>query len=67
MNWQGRAVLTDPDIFAVGDIYELLQKDMKGAAVMGRRRSGGQRKASQVATSVMLMDCARLQHWDAEL
>ena len=67
MNWQGRAVLTDPDIFAVGDIYDLLQKDMKGAAVMGRRRSGSQRKASHVATSVMLMDCARLQHWDAEL
>lgn len=67
MNWQGRAVLTDPDIFAVGDIYELLNKDMDGAAVMGRRRSEKQGKEPQIATSVMLMDCARLQHWDAEI
>ena len=67
MNWQGRAVLTDPDIFAVGDIYELFQRDMKNAAVMGRRRSAKQGKAAQVASSVMLMDCARLRHWDAEM
>jgi len=67
MNWQGRAVLTDPDIFAAGDIYELLNKDMDGAAVMGRRRSEKQGKEPQIATSVMLMDCARLQHWDAEI
>jgi hypothetical protein len=67
MNWQGRAVLTDPDIFAAGDIYELLNKDMGGAAVMGRRRSEKQGKGAQIATSVMLMDCARLQHWDAEI
>ncbi|MEM9254139.1 MAG: hypothetical protein AAGA91_01750 [Pseudomonadota bacterium] len=66
MQWQGRAVLTDPDIFAVGDIHELLTRDMAGAAVMGRRRSGKADKAKQVATSVMLMDCAKLRHWDAE-
>jgi hypothetical protein len=66
MGYQGRAVLTDPDIFAVGDIYELLQRDMHGTAVMGRHRSGKEGKASQVATSVMLMDCGQLQHWDAQ-
>jgi len=66
MGWQGRAVLTDPDIFAVGDICELLARDMQGAAVMGRRRSDKDDKAYQVATSVMLMDCAKLRHWDAE-
>ena len=66
MGWQGRAVLTDPDVFAVGDIYELLQRDMEGAAVMGRHRSSKDEKSMQVATSVMLMDCARLRHWDAE-
>lgn len=66
MNWQGRAVLTDPDVFAVGDICELLERDMEGAAVMGRRRSAKEEKSHQVATSVMLMDCARLEHWDAE-
>ena len=66
MNWQGRAVVTDPDVFAVGDVYELLQRDMQGAAVMGRHRSGKEGKAAQVATSVMLMDCARLRHWQPE-
>lgn len=66
MNWQGRAVVTDPDVFAVGDINELLDKDMGGAAVMGRHRSEKSRKSYQVATSVLLMDCARLQHWDVE-
>ncbi len=66
MNWQGRAVVTDPDVFAAGDINELLDRDMGGAAVMGRHRSGKDDKQYQVATSVMLMDCARLKHWDAE-
>jgi len=66
MNWQGRAVVIDPDVFAVGDIYELLDRDMAGAAVMGRHRSEKSEKEFQVATSVMLMDCARLKHWDAE-
>ena len=66
MNWQGRAVVTDPDVFAVGDICELLERDMGGAAVMGRHRSGKSEKGYQVATSVMLLDCARLKHWDVE-
>lgn len=66
MQWQGRAVLLDPDIFALGDINELLDRDMQGAAVMGRHRSNKPGKSARVATSVMLMDCARLQHWEAE-
>ena len=66
MNWEGRAVVTDPDVFAVGDVNELLERDMGGAAVMGRHRSGKSEKGYQVATSVMLMDCARLKHWDVE-
>lgn len=66
MNWQGRAVVTDPDVFAVGDVNELLSMDMGSAAVMGRHRSGKADKEYQVATSVMLMDCSKLRHWDAE-
>ncbi len=66
MNYQGRAVVIDPDVFAVGDINELLQRDMAGAAIMGRHRSGKPGKQSQVATSVMLLDCEQLTHWDAE-
>ncbi|MEZ5569136.1 MAG: hypothetical protein R3E54_12455 [Halioglobus sp.] len=66
MNFEGRAVVTDPDVFAVGDINELLERDMQGYAVMGRRRSAKEEKSRQVATSVMLLDCAKLRHWDAE-
>jgi hypothetical protein len=66
MNWQGRAVVTDPDVFAVGDVYELLNRDMGGSAVMGRHRSSKSEKGRQVATSVMLLDCEKLRHWDAE-
>ena len=66
MNFQGRAVVTDPDVFAVGDVYELLDSDMGGAAAMGRHRSAKAEKRDQVATSVMLLDCAKLKHWDAE-
>jgi hypothetical protein len=64
MGYQGRAVVVDPDVFAVGDVYELLSRDMEGKAVMGRRRSERDDKDFEVATSVMLMDCARLKHWD---
>jgi hypothetical protein len=66
MNYSGRAVVTDPDVFAVGDVYELLDRDMGTAAVMGRHRSAKAEKQQQVATSVMLLDCAKLKHWDAE-
>ena len=66
MGHAGRAVVIDPDIFAVGDINELLSRDMQGKAVMGRRRSDKEQKAWQIATSVMLMDCARLEHWQPE-
>jgi hypothetical protein len=66
MGHKGRAVVIDPDIFAVGDIDELLSRDMKDAAVMGRRRSSKAEKSWHIATSLMLMDCARLRHWQAE-
>ena len=62
----GRAVVVDPDVFAVGDIYELLTRDMDGKAVMGRRRSKKSEKSWQIATSVMLLDCARLRYWNPE-
>ncbi|MDY0882085.1 hypothetical protein ACFPL7_21070 [Dongia soli] len=63
MGYQGRAAVIDPDIFAVGDIWELLSRDMQGKAVLCRAR--GTRKAH--ATSVMLLDCAKLKHWHVEI
>lgn len=66
MGHEGRAVVVDPDVFAVGDVYELLTRDMEGSAVMGRKRSHKEEKSWQIATSVMLLDCAKLKHWEPE-
>lgn len=59
MGYEGRAVVVDPDVFAVGDIYELLSRDMQGKAILCRKRGG----AKGFASSVMLLDCAKLTHW----
>ncbi len=66
MNYEGRAVIMDPDIFAVGDIWELLQRDMQGAAIMCRPKSGRKGRKGAFASSVMLLDCAKLKHWQFE-
>ena len=63
MRYAGRAVVIDPDVFALGDINRLLERDMQGAAVMARRMAGGSRRPLHHASSVMLLDCARLGHW----
>ncbi len=62
MGFQGRAIVTDPDVFAVGDVHELLTRDMHGMAILCRERPGFKHYAS----SVMLLDCARLEHWRCE-
>jgi hypothetical protein len=62
MGYAGRALVIDPDVFAVGDVWELLSRDMEGRAILCRRRSGTKRKRC-FASSVMLLDCAQLRHW----
>ena len=64
--YQGRAVLMDPDIFAVGDINELLDADMGQASLLARRMAADGRRPLHYASSVMLLDCARLTHWNAD-
>jgi len=66
MNYSGRAVVIDPDVFAVGDIWELLQRDMQGKAIVCRPKSGRKGRKGAYASSVMLLDCAKLQHWRLE-
>ena len=63
MGYQGRALVVDPDVFAVQDVWELLTRDMKGKAIMCR---GSKFKNGAYASSVMLLDCAKLKHWDVE-
>ena len=58
MNFEGRAVVTDPDCFGVGDVADLLDRDMQGKAIMAVPRPGHNRQADYVATSVMLLDNA---------
>ena len=59
MSYEGRAVVVDPDVFAVQDVWELLTKDMQGKAIMCRQRG----TPPHYASSVMLLDCAKLKHW----
>jgi hypothetical protein len=66
MGYAGRAVVIDPDVFAVGDVRELLARDMGGRAVLAKRMPAGGRKPLHWASSVMLLDCARLTHWCCE-
>jgi hypothetical protein len=63
MGYEGQAVVIDPDIFAAGDVWELLARDMGEAAIMCRPRSGSKERRGMLASSVMLLDCAKLTHW----
>lgn len=67
MNYAGRAVVIDPDIFAVSDVWELLDRDMQGKAIMCRPRTGTKGRFDRcLASSVMLLDNAKLKHWSVE-
>lgn len=66
MGWQGKAIVTDPDCFGVGDIADLFDRDMGGKAVMAVARPGHNRRNDYIATSVMLLDCAKLRDWDID-
>ena len=66
MDYQGRAVVMDPDIFALADVQELLDRDMDGKAIMCRPKSGRKGRKGAWASSVMLLDCAKLRHWQFE-
>ena len=66
MNYQGRAVVMDPDIFAAGNILELLDRNMNGKAIMCRPKSGRKGRKGAWASSVMLLDCEKLTHWQFE-
>ena len=66
MGFEGKAVVTDPDIFGVGDVGALFDRDMGGKAICAVPRPGHNGRADYVATSVMLLDCAKLPHWQFE-
>jgi hypothetical protein len=55
--YAGRGLVIDPDIFALADVSELLEWDLRDHAVACCRKNDGW------DTSVMVLDCARLTHW----
>jgi hypothetical protein len=61
MGYAGRSIVVDPDVFCVADVMQLLKRDMEGKAIMARRRGAG--SAKNYASSVMLLDNAKLRHW----
>ncbi len=66
MGHVGRAVVIDPDVFAVGDVAELLERDMQGRAIVVRAKTGSKARSGIMASSVMLLDCSKLPHWKTE-
>jgi hypothetical protein len=60
---EGLALVTDPDVFAVGDAGELFSRDLQGKAIWCRPRPGYDKITDPLATSVMLLDCSKLPHW----
>lgn len=65
MGYEGRALVIDPDVFAVRDVRPLLDRDLGGAAI-GARPLHEPGDPARYASSVMLLDCARLKHWNLE-
>ncbi|HEV8408206.1 MAG TPA: hypothetical protein VGQ34_09765 [Sphingomicrobium sp.] len=63
LGYEGLALVTDPDVFAVGDVAELFGRDLGGKAILCTPRPGYHKITDPLATSVMLLDCARLKHW----
>lgn len=62
MGYQGRAVVIDPDIFFLTDVNELFQMDMQGKAIACTRYHS----KGLWESSLMLLDCAKLTHWNVE-
>jgi len=57
MGFSGRALVIDPDVFALADVGELFATDLADNAVAACWGKYGW------DSSVMLLDCARLTHW----
>lgn len=66
MGFSGRAVVTDPDCFGVGDVAELFRRYLGDKPIWAVPRPGHNGQADYIATSVLLLDCAKLRHWDFE-
>ena len=64
MGYEGRSIVVDPDVFCVSDVIALITREMNGKAIMARKR--GLNSSKEFASSVMLLDNAKLKHWQVE-
>jgi hypothetical protein len=69
LGYRGRALVLDPDIFAVGDVWELLSRDMGGKSILACPKQEWREGRRTHSSAVMLLDCARLTawQWDREI
>lgn len=65
MDYKGIAIVTDPDIIAVADIYDLFARDLGDKAILARPVYVENRLIGH-NSSVMVLDCNRLAHWKWE-
>ncbi len=63
LGFEGRALVIDPDVFAIGDVYELLSRDMGGKSILCREKPDWCRGRRLRSSAVMLLDCGKLTHW----
>jgi hypothetical protein len=68
MDYQGRALVIDPDVFAVRSLVPLLTADMAGKSILCRFMQDGflGDKGAYYSTGVMMLDCSKLEHWNWE-
>ena len=65
--WQGRAIYLDSDKVVLRDIAQLYERPMRfGQKVLRRTASGPDGRVKMRSSSVMLMDCSRLQQWSPQ-
>lgn len=60
MGYEGNTLVIDPDIFARCDVNELFDVHANGYPIAACRKVGGW------DTSVMVLDCAKLRHWNIQ-
>jgi hypothetical protein len=64
MDYEGRSIVVDPDVFCVSDVAPLITREMDDKAILARKR--GANSANDFASSVMLLDNTKLKHWTVE-
>ena len=66
LGFQGRALVLDPDVFATGDVWDLLSRNMNGKAILCCQKPVWRDGRRLYSSAVMLLDCDKLTHWQWE-